>query len=468
MRIVTQPGFRSAPPWHLRGSSFDRYEAGRWSHGPGGEASPLRPVWSMVALSENGHALIDTRRSSRGIAARERPGLPGSEEVFAATVTLEDIGAGVLFVASEPLAVRLQPRGPIEDRARVLGGRNREFRVSRPPGPIRYVFMSRARAPSTNALRAAGDPAIPDEVEGLAEPIGGLSRRVGELARELTADAPTRLGKVEAVIAHLQSFEYTLDLSDATSDPDVDPIETFLFDLQAGHCEYFATALVVLLREEAIPARIVNGYYGGEYNGVGEFYAVRQADAHSWVEVHFGELGWVTFDPTPPDGRDAADDTHWWPAGAQLLDALRNAYLQWVIDYDFRKQLELLEGVGLRGGTSRGRLDATSLGLGLGLVGLFGLGAWALRRRRRPPPLATVLLRRLLRRLRRAGHQPRAHESIPSFAARLQTQGVPGAAAVGVFARAYERWRFGPATHGAAADELRALAQRAHDEVRAG
>ncbi len=471
MRITVhgKPSVDTRPTWYLRGTSFDRYAAGRWAHSRNGEASPLRPVWTWSSLSDGGTPLLQRRRGGgRGqtMRALSLPGVAGSEAVMLATVTLEDIGADVLFVASEPIAVKLMPRGPIERRAKVLGGRNREFRVSKPPGPVQYEFISRALAPGPQALAAVGDPPIDPLREPFSRPAEGLSPRVGTLARELTVGARTRLDKVEAIMAHLSTFRYTLDLSDVEPDPDDDPIETFLFDTQAGHCEYYATALALLLREVGVPTRIVNGYYGAHYNDVGDFYAVRQADAHSWVEVDFGPLGWVTFDPTPPSGRTAGDDASWWPAGAELLDAMRNAYLQWVIDYDFGKQLELLEGLGVRRQGQLVRPTTQTLAIGGGALALLVAGVWAWRRRRRTTlHPATRQLRRVLRRLSRRGHAPTPSESAVAFARRLRDEGVAGADAVEAFARAYERARFGgqpraPEGLAARADEVIAALRR--------
>jgi transglutaminase-like putative cysteine protease len=79
-------------------------------------------------------------------------------------------------------------------------------------------------------------------------------------------------------------------------------VADFLFNIRAGHCEYFATAMVLMLRARRIPARLVNGFQMGEYSDVSGVYTVRQSDAHSWVEVYFGQNHWVAFDPTPAAG----------------------------------------------------------------------------------------------------------------------------------------------------------------------
>jgi hypothetical protein len=221
-----------------------------------------------------------------------------------------------------------------------------------------------------------------------------------------------------------------------------------LFELQEGHCEYFASSLAVLLREVGVPTRLVNGYYGAHYNEIGDFYAVRQADAHSWVEVWMGEpIGWVTFDPTPPSGRTAGDDAPFLPAFSQAVDALRNAYLEYVIDYNLGKQLSLLENMGVReqdkAGTNhvqwRGVL---SWAIGIAILGA-GVGFWRRRRVSGDPP-AVRLYAKLLVRLSARGHHREPSESPSRFARRLVQQQVPGAEDFGAFARLYEEHRFGP------------------------
>lgn len=78
------------------------------------------------------------------------------------------------------------------------------------------------------------------------------------------------------------------------------PVEGFLLGELSGHCEYFASGMVVLARSAGIPSRLVNGFAGGQRNEIGDFVEVTRADAHAWVEVHYEEAGWVRYDPTPP------------------------------------------------------------------------------------------------------------------------------------------------------------------------
>ena len=110
-------------------------------------------------------------------------------------------------------------------------------------------------------------------------------------------------GIEQAIEAYLrENYVYTLDLKAGGPDPLAD----FVFNVKQGHCEYFATAMAVMVRTQGIASRVVNGFLPGEYNEAAGAYTVRQSDAHSWVEVYFPQTdSWVTFDPTPPAGRTA-------------------------------------------------------------------------------------------------------------------------------------------------------------------
>lgn len=458
------PGERRTT-WYLRGSSFDRYEGGRWFRSSATPGSPLRASYGYRVVADEGVPRL-VQRPTRELVTRPIKGIADSQRMRGATVVLEDIGAEVLFVPSDPVAVRVVARGPVESRANPVGGRNGEVRVSKAPGPIQYRALWRVSQPTTRELAAVGDPEVPPALSPYVQRSEGLSQAVGELARGLTTAAPTRIAKVEAIMDHLRGFEYTLEQrTSARVEAGADPLEGFLFDTQAGHCEYYATALAVLLREVGVPTRIVNGYYGAHLNEVGDFYAVRQADAHSWVEVHFGSLGWITFDPTPPSGRLAGDDAPWWPAATELLDALRNSYLEYVIDYDLGKQLAGLESLGLRGrGPDLRRagpwvLGGVLLGVALGL-------AWrrVARARRGGERPETQLLRRVLAALARRGLVSTPFESPQRIVARLREADDPGLDATVVealarFMRDYEALRFGPAPTAATLARLRVEAR---------
>jgi hypothetical protein len=124
----------------------------------------------------------------------------------------------------------------------------------------------------------------------------GLPDRVLVLARGLTATGPTPYDRALAIRDYLRRFPYTLDLP--APPPGRDVVDYFLFDLQRGYCDYFATAMVVLARAAGVPARLAVGYASGLYDPLAAHYVVTEANAHAWVEVYFPGYGWVEFEPT--------------------------------------------------------------------------------------------------------------------------------------------------------------------------
>jgi hypothetical protein len=153
-----------------------------------------------------------------------------------------------------------------------------------------------------------------------------------------------------------------------------DPLADFLFNVRAGHCEYFATAMTVMLRTLGIPARVVNGFQQGEYNSAADAYIVRQADAHSWVEVYFSEAdAWVTFDPTPADGRPAGTSgTGLTGSLRRYADALELFWIQYVVAYDRQGQLALARTLNSKFSSYRLSASESADGFGARLAALLG------------------------------------------------------------------------------------------------
>lgn len=128
------------------------------------------------------------------------------------------------------------------------------------------------------------DPIMPDMV-GLANSI-------------IDPDAPM-LDKVVAYRNYLRdNYRYTREVTNPNNLP---PLQNFLFDEQAGYCDFYATSLTLMLRSQGIPSRLSVGYTGGTYDNVQDLYTFYSDNAHSWTEVYFENLGWVIVDATPPD-----------------------------------------------------------------------------------------------------------------------------------------------------------------------
>ncbi|TME28081.1 MAG: DUF4129 domain-containing protein [Chloroflexi bacterium] len=137
-----------------------------------------------------------------------------------------------------------------------------------------------------------------------------LPQRVKDKAHELLDKLTNPYDKAEALESWLRSppFQYTAQVK--ATPPGRDPVDYFLFDLKQDFCEYFASAMVVMLREDGIPARLVEGFTTGQFDSTTAQYVVREQDAHAWVEVYFPQYGWIEFEPTPSQAPFARVDNN--------------------------------------------------------------------------------------------------------------------------------------------------------------
>jgi transglutaminase-like putative cysteine protease len=397
------------------------------------------------------------------------------------TFFVEPVDTPVLFAA--PRAVALQGALSYVRRDAQDGLASRPHTQER----VTYTVYSDTVEPDPERLRADRRPDPRGATPNLRLPVeryllrpATFDPRVADLARRVVreAGAANRYDTARAVEAHLGAnayggdYRYSLQMRASGQDPLAD----FLFNVRSGHCEYFSTAMAVMLRSLDIPARVVNGFQSGEYNEAADAYVVRQADAHSWVEVYFPDTdSWVTFDPTPVAGRPAGTSGDGL-AGQfrRYADALELFWIQYVVTYDRQGQQTLARTMreGLRGyraalagyvETLRALLDGRSPGAsgGGGLLavatsplvlaplalGLTGLLVWRARgfrlrlprRARRGATAAAVVefYERMTRALAARGVSRPEHETPLEFA---HAVGTPEVLAI---TRAYNSVRYG-------------------------
>jgi hypothetical protein len=198
-------------------------------------------------------------------------------------------------------------------------------------------------------VRDSNSRNYPERVSLLYLQLPRLDSRIPVLARRITASSGSNYTRAKAIEQYLQTnFSYTLQLPGLT---EPDPLAYFLFERKKGHCEYFASSMAIMLRTLGIPARVVNGFRGGEYNDLTGSYIVREKDAHSWVEAYFPEYGWATFDPTPSG--PATGEAGGLSRMALYLDAMREMWREWVINYDFSHQMRLSAELSTRTGNAQ-------------------------------------------------------------------------------------------------------------------
>lgn len=298
------PGSYDGLKW--RGGALSEFDGRRWYNPPGGDR--------MVRMSTTPLQLVsDDHRRLRGRRA--------SYEVH-----LRSTGSDALFFAGVPefLEVRL----PLVIRT-VSGGYRSAEGTSE---GLRYGVYS--YLDSTFLNQTAPLPLAERQVYiKLPQP----DPRVIELAKRITAGAQTDGARARAVEQYLHAnYAYTTDLGE---DSAIDPIAHFLLENRKGHCEYFASAMAVMLRYLGVPARVATGFQSGIYNPVSGWYLIRASDAHSWVEAWLDGQGWTTFDPTPPD--PSASSSSLWTRALLYLDAAETFWQDWVLSYDLDRQLVL-------------------------------------------------------------------------------------------------------------------------------
>ncbi|PID39149.1 MAG: hypothetical protein CSB49_02090 [Proteobacteria bacterium] len=398
MRIILGPkgSPRRSPPavpilW--RGSVYDQYANGSWTHSSyvSGRPRPVYPSQGLFVMLDHAPGVKQPLEPRRGLdPARLRRSL------LRQRIYLEPLASRVIFGADRPVALDV-PRRKLS--------RRRLFTPQRGPlGEIRarrrrttgalYIAYSKRYRPTPELMRQAAPERRPEMAPFLRLP-REVPARVRDLARRITAGKQTVYDKVQAVMSYLQTrHRYTLELEHRKGR---EPIDEFLFETRRGHCEYFASSMAILLRAVGIHTRHVNGFSGGKWNSFGNYLAVRQGDAHAWTEVWFSNLGWIAFDPTPSQGQTRDKGGGVLGALRQMIDALRLRWFNHVVEYDIGKQLRLfsrikrfVQGKPKRDSSSLLSLYRRPLIVGAVVLGIGGVllllrrRGWRLRRQAAP------------------------------------------------------------------------------------
>ncbi len=291
-----------------RGIALDYYDGRSWSR--------RRPGRTPLFRQGGWFKLESTRRSE-----------PLLQHYF-----VEALSTNVVFTCPRALAISSDVNFLERDSSDGF------FTTRHPFNKIRYTVLSDVTEPAPSLIPIAL-PSLTKEMEKIYLQVPVLDARTGDLAREITKGFPHPFTKARALERYLRtSYGYSLELRGTPHSQD--PLAMFLFDVRKGHCEYFASAMTIMLRQLGIPARLVNGFRAGEYNSIGDSWTVRQYDAHSWVEAYFPPFGWIDFDPTPPDPERARST--FLKIVSNLLDAVDLWWFEEVVNYDSLKQVRMV------------------------------------------------------------------------------------------------------------------------------
>jgi hypothetical protein len=450
LRVMPLPKVDEKAPrmlLRLRGTSFDYYDGRRWTRSPS----------ATLRLPRLPPYLYPIRRMPRR----------GEDRQF--QIVLDRLEEPVVFLPEGTVALSVAPRQS--------SGENIERELSAAPGlDVRYdnldglglVYVAYiSDDPAESAIAPIAEERRADY---LKVPMG--HERVAELARRVAGDAATDEQKANRIERFLKIGQYKYSLEQ----PDVGkrwPLEVFLLEQKRGHCEYYSSAMAIMLRTLGVPTRNVTGFAGGQYNPYGGYYALRQGDAHSWVEVYLKGRGWVTYDPTPSGRADMGPRDGLWTDLNALIDAMRTRWMTSVVGYDLRAQVGMLRRLARlieslressgRGATEHARpdhgfhfhVDWRSVVRVLVACVALGLLGWLLFRVLRPlsgggarqlgkqQALIVGLYAELERALRKRGH-PRPPTQTPlEHARQLKSQGFAQHAEVDVVTARYLEARYG-------------------------
>jgi hypothetical protein len=401
---ISSPTGPLPPDLKWRGAALSLFDGRSWSE----PARRMRPIEAAPSPAVLAGRLQLSRRDGHRLLYR---------------VDIRNADTGTLFVAGVPEFINID--------VPVLYV-NREAAIHVPPQfreTLRYDVSAHFGDPLPQALTNA------ERNRYLQFP--PLDPRIGALARQWSA-AGSNMDRAQRIERHLQrEFKYKLD---GPPYPVADPLADFLFVRKEGYCEYFASAMAVMLRSIGIPSRVATGFQSGYFNDVSGLNVVRASDAHAWVEawietspVESGTEGaWITFDPTPPASSSPAVLSRL----DMMFDALDNTWRDWVISYDLSHQV--LMAAGLEDAIRRFRRapnfgNAILYGLlsigAAGALAFFGPRLWRrLYRRKRirklgqkngSPAEATAVYEQMMRRLARQGIHKPASLTPNEFAANL-------------------------------------------------
>ncbi len=299
---------------------------------------------------------------------------PGDKKI---TFDLEPIDPPVIFLPPHSVAVQVKPQSQslMTDTLVLQHGPEGEVRYG--GGDARGIRYEVSVAPDNEVLSEA--LTATDRARYLALP--SLPARIGDLARVWSDGQTTPWQKAHAIEEHLRhDFKYDLN---SPSGGASQPLDDFLFVSKRGHCEFFSTAMALMLREIGIPSRNVTGFVGGTYNRFGHYYAVREGEAHSWVEAYIDDPshpGWLTFDPTPSAGaQPLGDTTGAWVYMRDLVEAVSQRWNHYVIGYDLRSQVHLYDWFS----SGRGKTSKIRWWYAAGALGVILLAYIVWKRRKR-------------------------------------------------------------------------------------
>jgi hypothetical protein len=276
------------PRYYWRSTVYDSYDFSSWQ---------WRHVRTVRAYTDN-----------PGLQLNIGPSLPGARQDVRQTFTMLIQASRLVYAAPQPTMLDLPVEAELDcvddfGRTCVNDDHQSDVAIIRARKTLRtgdqYAVTSSVSTATAAMLRTAGTQ-YPDWVRRLyLQGAVQVSPRVRMLADQIVAQAGahTPYDQAKAIERWLRTnIQYNEQIPSPPRG--TDPIEWFLFDERQGYCNYYATAMVLMLRTQGIPARMAAGFAQGTWDAQRGAFLVRERDAHTWVEAYFPGYGWVEFEPT--------------------------------------------------------------------------------------------------------------------------------------------------------------------------
>ena len=432
----------------LRGVALDKFDGHSWEN--------THSKWTLMRGADGRFELQSQAKNVPGRAMNYH-------------VMMEPLLSNVFFLVAKPEWVQGNYKVVSQDSAGDVFDLDLEHPITQYEARSELPVPRRFKGTELNPYQA-------DALNGYLR-LPELDPRIKPMAEQITVRAGSPAEKAAAIENYLRAhYGYTLQLPRSAPR---DPLANFLFERRQGHCEYFASAMAVMLRSVGIPSRVVNGFAGGEFNDITSQYVIRASDAHSWVEAYLPDQGWTEFDPTPAAATTVQTR---WSRFLLYVDAMSSFWREWVVNYDLGHQLRLTQDASRGSRALAGKAQAwgreeyekllewarrtqqrigssalkwAARGLALVLALLFAAALprltaivrrlqLARRPQKSPQMAASIWYEKMLRQIARRGFQKQPSQTPQEFAAGIHDEQFRSR--VIAFTEKYEGARFGKST----------------------
>ncbi len=338
---------------YYNGSDNSDHAAFQWTHGRSLSVDSNDDHWKEMVPDDNGTGAFVPQDAVIDPQHLHIP--PPVSPRYRQDIQLSPTGTTVLFSIAGPYSIKPQDISSLRRLQLMFSKTDQTIKTSEPlTQPIRYTVESSGTL--------GNEPPLEHEKSQIDPLISQYARRpevTGSLAQRRDAEVAARAdkglfytspldGKIAANIEQYlrQNFKYTLDLTDTKIINGRDPMVAFLYDFKKGHCEYFAGAMTLMCQSLGMDARLTIGFKCDDYNRFGNFYTIRQSQAHAWVEVRTID-GWKSFDPTSGNVVDAQTASIL-TQGKRLFDFLEYTWQNSVIAYSAESRDSLVSSAETR------------------------------------------------------------------------------------------------------------------------